>query len=195
MDAGFGRVTVSAHDVAGELRRRLPSPGVVKIHKLLYYVQGWHLAINGSPAFDEGIEAWTNGPVVANLWRDENHSYAPPPPSTLGDELLATIDYVLARYGALTEVALIRQTHLEDPWRDASESEAAGLHGNVEIVHTDLQRWFERDDERIAYLAEVRRLSSANGADPFRPAPNSPDERSAVLRAVSGEQVRHTRPA
>ena len=37
-------MSISAHDVAAELRRRFNGdPGVVKIHKLLYYAQGWHL--------------------------------------------------------------------------------------------------------------------------------------------------------
>jgi Protein of unknown function (DUF4065) len=62
---------LSAHDVARELRQRLPYAGDVKIHKLAYYCQGWHVAWTGEPMFREAVEAWTNGPVVAHgsqLW-------------------------------------------------------------------------------------------------------------------------------
>ena len=56
---------VSAHDVARELRELLPSIGAAKLQKLLYYCQGWHVARNGEPLFTETLEAWVNGPVVA----------------------------------------------------------------------------------------------------------------------------------
>ena len=43
-DSARFEMSVSAHDVAAELRRRFNyDPGVVKIHKLLYYAQNWHL--------------------------------------------------------------------------------------------------------------------------------------------------------
>ena len=38
----------------------------MRLQKLLYYVQGWHMAWYGRPLFAERIEAWQHGPVV--LW-------------------------------------------------------------------------------------------------------------------------------
>lgn len=35
----------------------------MKLQKLLYLSQGWHLAITGSPLFAEEFEAWPSGPV------------------------------------------------------------------------------------------------------------------------------------
>jgi uncharacterized phage-associated protein len=40
---------------------------VKKLHKLLYYCQGHHLATFGLPLFDESISAWDMGPVVGTL--------------------------------------------------------------------------------------------------------------------------------
>ena len=40
----------------------------LRLHKLLYYAQGWHLGIRGQPLFAERIEAWKHGPVVAPLY-------------------------------------------------------------------------------------------------------------------------------
>jgi hypothetical protein len=37
-------MVVSAHDVAAALRARLPDLPTKKLHKLLYYCQGHHLA-------------------------------------------------------------------------------------------------------------------------------------------------------
>lgn len=39
----------------------------MKLHKLCYFIQGWHLAINREPMFPEGFEAWDYGPVSAEL--------------------------------------------------------------------------------------------------------------------------------
>ncbi len=89
--------TVSAHDVAREIRRRLSGIGSLKLHKLLHYIQGFHLALTGKPLFSERIEAWTNGSVVARLWREERDGDIPPP-LDLTDEQLATIAYVTGRY-------------------------------------------------------------------------------------------------
>lgn len=67
----------SAHDVAIELRRRLPGLGVKKLHKLLYYCQGHHLATFGRPLFNETISAWDMGPVVGALWFAEKEASSP----------------------------------------------------------------------------------------------------------------------
>ena len=39
----------------------------MKLHKICYFVQGWHLAICDTPMFAEGFEAWKYGPVSAEL--------------------------------------------------------------------------------------------------------------------------------
>ena len=36
----------------------------LKIQKLAYYAQGYHLALHGTPLFNERIEAWQHGPRI-----------------------------------------------------------------------------------------------------------------------------------
>ena len=36
----------------------------LKLQKLLYYQQGYHLAVFDTPLFNEAVEAWIYGPVV-----------------------------------------------------------------------------------------------------------------------------------
>lgn len=187
-------MTVSAHDVARELRRRLPDAGVVKVHKLLYYAQGWHLALAGEPLFEERIEAWANGPVVASLWSDEKHGHSAPEPRDLRGEQLATIEYVLARYGGSTGKDLIRTTHDEDPWRDVSETEEPWAFPNPEIGHKALQRWFEQDDEYVRHRSDVERSRARTDVYSFDPLDRTDDLEAAVARARSGEKVRDRRP-
>jgi uncharacterized phage-associated protein len=121
-------VTYSAHDVAAELRVRLPGLGTKKLHKLLYYCQGHHLAAFGEPLFREEIAAWDMGPVVDALWAAEKHGDGPAPPSGTGldEAALNTVGYVLSRYGALTGHDLEVMTHGEPPWRLADAARRPG---------------------------------------------------------------------
>lgn len=40
----------------------------MKLQKLVYFCQGWHLAITDEPLINEQIEAWKYGPVVDSLF-------------------------------------------------------------------------------------------------------------------------------
>jgi len=40
----------------------------LKLQKLLYYIQGFHLALFDNPIFDDEIEAWRHGPVTPTIY-------------------------------------------------------------------------------------------------------------------------------
>ena len=69
----------SAAGVAADIGRRMPEAEGARLHKLLYFVQGTHLQWERRPAFDEDLEAWPQGPVVAGLWDAEVDGAAPRP--------------------------------------------------------------------------------------------------------------------
>lgn len=142
-------MAVSAHDVARELRKRLPGSGVAKIHKLLYYCQGWHLAFTGQPMFREDLEPWAMGPVVADLWHDEDKRRTPPPAEELDVSAVATLAYVVSRYGRLTGIDLIHLSHAEDPWLKASDNP-----WSLSISYEALAGFF-RSDEEVARASEL----------------------------------------
>jgi hypothetical protein len=56
-------MTVSAHDVAAVLRERLPGLPTLKLHKLLYYVQGHHLAALDAALFGGPSQPGTRVPL------------------------------------------------------------------------------------------------------------------------------------
>jgi uncharacterized phage-associated protein len=41
----------------------------LKIQKLLYFAQGWHLAFFDAPLFKDNIHAWRYGPVVETIYQ------------------------------------------------------------------------------------------------------------------------------
>jgi uncharacterized phage-associated protein len=184
-------VTVSAHDVARELRERMPSIGVLKLHKLLYLVQAWHLAFTGRPLFRERVEAWAQGPVVATLWADERYARPQPEQRGLSGVDVATIDYVIARYGRMSGADLKELTHREGPWRDLSDSDE--VPGSAEITPGAMREFFERDPEFVAHMAEVARIRKRAEVYSFDALPRTPDLEAAIARAASGVRVRQTR--
>lgn len=177
---------LSAHDVARELRSRLPDAGDLKVHKLAYYCQGFQLARTGRPMFSEAIEAWTNGPVVADLWHDEKRDRPRPQPQTPADDDLAVIDYVVDRYGRHTGRELVRKTHLEDPWRAVSESEDSFATANPEISHEAMRAWFSQDDEFVAHRSALARLRARQDLYGLG-GPTMPGDLRAVTLRVLGD--------
>jgi len=42
----------------------------LKLQKMVYYAQAWHLAICEVPLFETDFEAWVHGPVIPKLYED-----------------------------------------------------------------------------------------------------------------------------
>jgi len=147
-------VTHSAGDVAAEIRRRVPNVPVKKLHKLLYYCQGHHLAWFGEPLFGETIEAWDRGPVVADLWRSEKHGQPLGDGAPLTNTELNTIGYVVSRYGHMTGGDLEALTHNEAPWRDADHRRR---HGGRQLMPIE---------EIAAYFTTPRQFDQPDPDDP-----------------------------
>ena len=175
-------MTVSAHDVAAVLRARLPGLPVKKLHKLLYYCQGHHLAAFDEPLFSETISAYDMGPVVGTLWSQENRGDRPPVTTALTEAQLNTIGYVLSRYGALTGRDLETLTHGEPPWQLADSRRSPG--GSARIERDWMKNYFktsgaagaEQEDLALDSAAVADWLRDAEGRRGGPVEPDSPDE-------------------
>jgi uncharacterized phage-associated protein len=155
-------VQVSAHDAAAAIRDRQLGVDVAKVHKLLYYAQGLHLAWSNTPLFSEAIEAWERGPVVADLWHDENKGRPKPPPTSLDEGQLSIVEGVLRLYGSRSAAELIRMTHTDGgPWCQVTEQEDDSFLLNSPEISRDLMRsWFRGHQVLVAHRAEVARLTA-----------------------------------
>jgi uncharacterized phage-associated protein len=124
-----GESVATAHDVAAYVLARRGPMSAMKLQKLLYYSQAWHLVWDEEPLFPERIEAWANGPVVPEVYHLHRGQFliADWPrgnPSLLSAAEQETVDAVLESYGDLDGRKLSHLTHAEAPWVDAR----AGLH-------------------------------------------------------------------
>lgn len=102
----------------------------LKLQKLVYYAQGFHLAIHGEPLFDDPIVAWAHGPVVPSLYhafKDHGAGAIPRPDDFTGSkyapEVSELLDEVLEVYGQFSAWKLRDMTHDELPWKSVSPNE------------------------------------------------------------------------
>ncbi len=96
----------------------------LRLQRLLYYMQGWYLALHGEPLFDDRIEAWMNGPVVPTVFRRfKPFGHRPlEVPVTYDDLPAALVEHirdVWDAYGDSSGYHLERMSMSEPPWQNA----------------------------------------------------------------------------
>jgi uncharacterized phage-associated protein len=114
----------------------------MKLQKLLYYAQGFYLAINNTALFEEDIYAWQYGPVVPEAYRtykDFNSSAIPRPeefdPSSINPEYTKFLDQIYAILGQFSAWKLAEFTHAEPPWKETALRDI--------ITHEKLKSYFK----------------------------------------------------
>lgn len=126
-----------ASEEAGDLISNL------KLQKLVYYAQGFHLALYDEPLFPEAIEAWTHGPVVPDLYRHYKKygTGAIPCPeyidfSIYDEKTKSLLDEVYSVFGQFAAWKLRNMTHEEYPWKLAAQNSG-------KISHQSLKKYFK----------------------------------------------------
>ena len=121
----------------------------MQLQKLLYYTQGWSLAIRGKPLFEERIEAWAYGPVVPEVFRAfKQFGDGQINPEWASDENLTEgqkrfIQSVWKEYKRFSAIGLSEMTHREAPWRDARKGLSAGARSMRPITRKAMKEYFE----------------------------------------------------
>ena len=117
----------------------------LKLQKLLYYAQGFNLAVFKEPLFDEKIYAWQYGPVVKAVY-NEFKGYGAAGiilPKTEWVEIEDVIKGKKKRdllqevnevYGQFSAIKLMNMTHNEPPWKYTKMNE--------EISHKKMREFF-----------------------------------------------------
>jgi uncharacterized phage-associated protein len=130
-------------DVAAYILAKAGPMTTMKLQKLCYYAQAWHLAWEGKPLFPERIEAWRNGPVIPALYNAHRGQFTVADwpggdADTLSGDERETIDEVLEGYGHLTPAQLSWLAHREEPWKAARQGlephERGGHEINLELT-------------------------------------------------------------
>ena len=116
----------TVYDAAQYINDQFGNLTKVKLQKLLYFCQAWHLAKYDAPLFDEDFYAWKLGPVVKEL-HESMHSVETFVPydiagsnvDNLNNGEIIFIDKVLDCYGDKNKDELVAMTHEDDAWKNA----------------------------------------------------------------------------
>ncbi len=127
---------VSIDTVGAYVSIRCGSMSHLKLQKILFYVQAYHLAVFAEPLFDDDFEAWVHGPVNRKLYnqiRDHSLLYREVVYTPSKDEILPSVilekELIPYQLSVINEVVdelkdtgglqLEAMTHSEDPWINA----------------------------------------------------------------------------
>jgi uncharacterized phage-associated protein len=119
----------------------------MKLQKLCYYAQAWHLAWDEVPLFSNRIEAWANGPVIREVYEGHRGEFSVSEwlsgnSANLAQSERETADAVWQNYGSMTGHQLSILTHSEAPWRDARSGLSDTTRSNREITQESLQDYY-----------------------------------------------------
>ena len=102
----------------------------MKVQKLVYYAQGFHLALYDTKLFNEKINAWAHGPVIDSLY----HKYKQYGSASIiitdevnfeeiTEQQKELLEQVYAEYGQFSAWRLRNMTHEEEPWKETKLNE------------------------------------------------------------------------
>lgn len=116
--------TLLADYLLSETRERGEVITPLKLQKLMFYADAWHLALYDIDITGEKFKAWVHGPVLISQYhRFKEFRWMPitkeiQRPET-DEKLAAHLNEIVEIFGSESAVALERMTHLETPWLEA----------------------------------------------------------------------------
>ncbi|WP_158844451.1 type II toxin-antitoxin system antitoxin SocA domain-containing protein [Saccharothrix deserti] len=176
------------HDVAAAVLDATGPESPMKLQKLLYYTQAWHLAEYDKPLFDAPIEAWRRGPVVPEIYfrhqgQSEVCAWEEGDPRGLSAREYGVVRSVVERYGHFSRHELSDMAHDEEPWRAARGDLPETEPSSEPLSHGVMARYFRRltsgPEEAVAEAVGSARLE---GLD-------VPDDVVATMRAVAAGEL------
>lgn len=145
---GLSVATLTCFDVANYFLS-LPNEDIgdsisnLKLQKLVYYSQGFSLALYDKPLFAEHLKAWEHGPVAPTLYAKYKPLGATPIPipedidfSKYDEQTKGLLNEVYEEYGQFSAWKLCEMSHEEEPW-------IKGKHrASKTIQNNDLKKYF-----------------------------------------------------
>jgi uncharacterized phage-associated protein len=137
-----------------KVKRAGESLNLLKLQKLLYYAQAWHLAFHGEPLFVGKFQAWIHGPVNREIYDrfvGNKSLYSEVSEEDIGagfdfdavtEEQRNHIDRVLEVYAKFRGSQLEDMSHREDPWIEARQGYRPTERCEKEIDEESMRRYY-----------------------------------------------------
>ncbi len=163
-------ISLLAKYVGLTMLQRGISVSPLKLQKILYYIQSWHMVFFGreNTLVAEAPHAWVNGPVYPQIYREykncvpgmcdhlspihfgvDDIDKIPEVAGKIAEELafsddqIQLIDSVIKLYGAKTQNQLIFATHCEDPWCEMREGLRPYEKSDAEMSLDTMYRYYK----------------------------------------------------
>ena len=148
----------TAVDVAQVIYNKLGWVDARKLGKLTYYCQAWSLGWYGRPLFSNEFQAWADGPVEPDLYREnkylrsEKNSTELPGADvrTIGDDEERIIEAVIAFYAHKTSRELTELTLSERPWIVAHGQMGPDAKTDEPISQLEMKKFYALQEARGA---------------------------------------------
>lgn len=133
----------------------------LKLQKLLYYIQAWHLVyFDNEDIFDEEPEAWAKGPVYRTIYNELKEFYnnreledyyksyeeeefnKVKEKISLTDEQEEFLEAILNHYGTMDHDKLVCLTHCEYPWSNARKELSPFEFSNEKVSKDDMRNYY-----------------------------------------------------
>lgn len=136
-------------DVAKYILAQSGPMTAMKLQKLAYYSQAWSLVWDEEALFEEGFQAWANGPVSPSLYNEHRGLFKVDERiiergdvSNLTPNQQDSIDKVLQFYGPKTAQWLSDLTHREAPWLEARGELPLMAKCTAEITQSQMHEYY-----------------------------------------------------
>jgi len=169
--------TITAAAVANFFIRKALAEGMVithlKVQKLLYLAYGWHVAAYKRTLWQEPLQAWQYGPVVASVYKmlrsygnmpitapiSQSEAYACTNErgsveldTTADAHAVAFLDLIWNTFKKFSAEELTNYSHVPgSPWRDLFVQYAGTIPNHLDLQPEKIQMYFERERERLKF--------------------------------------------
>ncbi|MBO1348259.1 MAG: DUF4065 domain-containing protein [Hormoscilla sp. GUM202] len=120
----------------------------LKLQKLVYYAQAWHLAIHDTPLFEDDFEAWAPGPTIPTLFEEyKKFQWKPILKQVKKPQLPQAVEDFLAKiteeYFTCNAFELEIMVHREDPWLKARRGLLIAEHSDAIISKESMREYYK----------------------------------------------------
>ncbi len=151
--------TLNAQLLADYILQKYGPMSHLKLQKLLYYCESYHLAYFDTSLIPEQFEAWAHGPVCrevfnnlkgdsllyADLGFNGGHNPERTIKSSLNNDQMQLLTDVLSELSTWTGLELETATHKEYPWNEARKGYAPGDRCAVKISKETMRNYYKAE--------------------------------------------------
>jgi len=152
-------VKITSSELSYYVLHKLGGISHLKLQKILYYIEAWHLTVLEESLINDDFEAWLHGPVIRSVYASFVGKSCNMYDTLTFDQTKATttalevesrlhksqnelIADVLSEYGNKSDYHLECLTHSEEPWIEARKGVPSGEASRNKISKETMKHYY-----------------------------------------------------